>query len=772
LQLPLAPNLPICYHLLLIVLLGKETPAAYSLKHYIMKPFKRVLGYVKQEYRAVILSILCAVFVAILFALSLGAMLPLMKVMIGEEGLHGWINRAIVKNRSGISFIDVPLGENIVIKDADKSRQPKLRISSVKQGSPADGIGLRKQDVVLAVFLENDQNIQNPIISDPPVEDQIQVPVIPNRDDLLEKLAHAPSDSSIQLKIEHDDGSSDTVKFTVEPEPFYTHTANWLLSFVPRIQEFESKEELRTFKRDCIVKLIILMLIATIARCLFRFLQEYLVKKLSYRSIMRFRRDAYTNAIRMPLLHFSTRGVADTMSRFIQDSNRIHTGITTLLGKIVREPFTIIFLAIGAFAINAKITLFAMMGVPIAGFVISQLGRKMKKASKKTLENWSRMLGRLQESLQGIRIVKGYHQETQEEQVFEKINKRLIKQQFRMAKINAASGPLLESLGMTAACAAMIAASYYLTGEGMSTSDFFALVFLLGAIAESGRKLGNVFPRIQAANAAAERMCYLLDVPAEEEAAGARELGRLTQGLSMRSLSFTYPEQVEPALSGIDLEVRAGQTVAIVGPNGSGKTTLVSLIPRFYQPDEGVVLIDGQDIAEVTLASLREQIGIVTQQTIVFNDTVGGNIAYAKPSASREEIVEAAKRAYAHEFIEQLPNGYDSIVGEQGAKLSGGQLQRLTIARAILRDPAILIFDEATSQIDSDSEAKIQKAILEFTQGRTSFIIAHRLSTIIHADRIVVLEAGRIVAQGTHEELFESCKLYRQLYEMQFATHS
>ena len=428
-----------------------------------------------------------------------------------------------------------------------------------------------------------------------------------------------------------------------------------------------------------------------------------------------------------------------------------------------------ISLAVLAFAINAKITLFVMMGAPIAGFVISQLGRKMKKASKKTLENWSRMLGRLQESLQGIHIVKGYHQESQEEHIFEKINKRLIKQQIRMAKINAASGPLLEALGMIAACSAMIAASYYLAGDKMETSDFFTLVLLLGAMAESGRKLGNVFPRLQAANAAAERLCYLLDVPAEEEMKGAKELGRLREGLAMRGVSFTYPEQLEPALSGIDLEVKAGQTIAIVGPIGSGKTTLVSLIPRFYQPDGGVVLIDGQDIAQVTLASLREQIGIVTQQTIIFNDTVGANIAYANPTVSREEVNEAAKRAYAHEFIEQLPHGYDTIVGEQGTKLSGGQLQRLTIARAILRDPAILIFDEATSQIDSDSEAKIQKAILDFAQGRTSFIIAHRLSTIIHADRIVVLEAGRIAATGTHEELIIRCRLYRQLYEMQFA---
>ncbi len=733
-----------------------------------MKPFQRVLGYVKQEYRAVILSVVFALLTAMLFSLSLTALLPLMKVMMGEEGLHGWVYRAIIKDRSGIRFMDVPLRENIVASDTKQLRRPKLRISSIQKDTPADGVGLRQLDVVLAVNLENEHQEQTHN-SEASRKNQTPGILIPNRNTLLETLARAPAGSTVQLKIKHDDDSIETVHFKIDPEPYYSGTAYRLLRYVPSMQEFKTKEELLSFKLDCMVKVILLILAATIARCLFRFLQEYLVRKLSYRSIMRFRRDAFTNAIRMPLLHYSTRGVADTMSRFIQDSNRIHTGITTLLGKVVREPFVIIGLAVPAFIINAKITLYVMLGAPIAGFVIGQLGRKMKKAAKKALENWSRMLGRLQESLQGIRVVKGYHQESQEEQVFEKINKRLIKQQIRMAKINAASGPLLESLGMTAACTAMIFATHYMAGGHMSTSEFIVLVALLGAMAESGRKLGGVLPRIQAANAAAERMCYLLDVPAEKEIKGAKTLGRMEQGLEIRGVSFTYPEQMEPALSGIELKVKAGETVAIVGPNGSGKTTLACLIPRFYQPDEGEVLIDGQDIAQVTLASLREQIGIVTQQTIIFNDTVGANIAYANPTASREEVVEAAKRAYAREFIEQLPHGYDTIVGEQGTKLSGGQLQRLTIARAILRDPAILIFDEATSQIDSDSEAKIQKAILDFAQGRTSFIIAHRLSTIIHADRIVVLEAGRIVATGKHEELINRCRLYRQLYEMQFA---
>ncbi len=397
----------------------------------------------------------------------------------------------------------------------------------------------------------------------------------------------------------------------------------------------------------------------------------------------------------------------------------------------------------------------------------------MKRATRRTLENWSRLLAILRESLQGIRVVKGYHRERYEQDGFERIHQRLLKQQFRMGKIEAASGPLLEALAMIAACAAMIMAAYWLTDPAhkMPVSEFTTLVLLLGAMAESGRKMGNIYPRLQNANAAAERIYHLIDTPAEKDPPGARTLKPLSKSLEMHEVNFTYPNSMQPALSDINLTVKAGETVALVGPNGSGKTTLVSMIPRFFIPDTGTILIDGQDITQVTLRSLREQIGTVSQQMITFNDTMAANIAYGNPDESEERIMSAAKQAYAHEFIEQTNQGYQTIIGEQGATLSGGQLQRIAIARAILRDPAILIFDEAMSQIDTDSEAKIQRALLEFSRDRTSFIIAHRLSTIINADRIVVLDAGRIIAQGSHQELLESCRLYRQLYEVQFAAN-
>ncbi|HOM77524.1 MAG TPA: ATP-binding cassette domain-containing protein, partial [Anaerohalosphaeraceae bacterium] len=266
---------------------------------------------------------------------------------------------------------------------------------------------------------------------------------------------------------------------------------------------------------------------------------------------------------------------------------------------------------------------------------------------------------------------------------------------------------------------------------------------------------------------AAERVFAVIDEPREPEVPGAFDLKPLQKDIVFEDIAFTYPGSLQPALKGVNLTVPAGKTVAVVGPNGSGKTTLVNLIPRFFEPDSGRILIDGQDIHKASLASLRDQISLVTQQVVTFNDTIANNIAYSKPGASMDEIVRAAKMAYAHEFIEPLPDSYNTLIGESNAGFSGGQLQRIVIARAILKNPKILIFDEAMSQIDADSEAKIHAALEAIMKDRTCFLIAHRFSTVISADFIVVMDGGRIAAQGRHEELMASCGLYKRLYETQ-----
>ena len=700
---------------------------------------RRVLGYVKPQLPMAILAVFCGFLAAGLLAINVAAMLPLMRVMIEDEGLDGWVNRAIVKDRSGIDFFPQHITDQTDLAAAKVG----LRVKGIELRSVAESAGVKPADLALSISWGESSDISAQAA-------------------LLAQLAEAPSAVPLTLTIKRSDGPVETVVFEMDPPPFYKPIANWFLGFVPDGQGAE-------FKRNCIVLMIVLMVVATLARCGFRFVQEYLVCRISFRSITQLRMDAYKNTIRLPLSHFSSQGVSDTASRFIQDTVCINAGISMVFGKLIREPFTMLFLVAGALIINAQMTLIVMTGAPLAAWVISKLGRKMKQATRRSLESWSGVLARLQESLLGIRVVKGYHREDHEYQEFLAVNNQLLRQQFRMAKIEAASGPMLESLGMLAASVGMVFAAYWMTEGNMAISDFFTLLILLATMAESGRKLGDVYPRLQVSNAAAERVYHLIDTPAESDPPAAVELPRLSRELEFRDINFTYPASPTPTLCDINLKVDAYQTIAIVGPNGSGKTTLLSLIPRFFLPDSGSILIDGQAIAAASLSSLRSQIGIVTQQTVIFNTTIAANIAYGRLDATEQEIISAAKRAYVHEFIEQTENGYQTIVGEQGMTLSGGQLQRLAIARAILRDPAILIFDEAMSQIDSDSEVKIQKAIDEFSRDRTSFIIAHRLSTVINTDRIIVLDRGAIVADGTHQQLLDGCDLYRQLYQMQFA---
>ena len=320
---------------------------------------------------------------------------------------------------------------------------------------------------------------------------------------------------------------------------------------------------------------------------------------------------------------------------------------------------------------------------------------------------------------------------------------------------------------MIAGAGAIIVGMAWVTHDNLDPTEFLAMLGLLGGAAEATRKTSDIWNKIQQANAAAERVFAVLDNEREPEKPDATVLPPVAGNVDFRNVVFTYPNAEQPALRSVNLTVTAGHNIAIVGANGSGKTTLANLLPRFYDPDSGEILIDGHVIRDVTLESLRSQIGMVTQQTITFNDTIAANIAYGRSDATHDEIVAAAEKAFAHEFVSQLPDGYDTVIGEQGMGLSGGQLQRIVIARAILKNPAILIFDEATSQVDADSEAKIHKAIEEVMQDRTTFIIAHRFSTVVAADVIVVMDRGRIVAQGQHEELIQTCPIYQGLYETQ-----
>jgi ATP-binding cassette, subfamily B, bacterial MsbA len=417
--------------------------------------------------------------------------------------------------------------------------------------------------------------------------------------------------------------------------------------------------------------------------------------------------------------------------------------------------------------------------VPIAFFVLTRIGRTLKRATRRLLERMTSIYKILQESFLGIRVVKAFAREAGERRRFREATRDYSKRAIWFINLDAMSGPIIELLAVIAVGAALLAGAYLviekqthlfgfeIVSAPMEAETLLELYALLASIADPVRKLSSVFTRIQSAYAASDRIFTYLDrQPMMRPNTDGPILERHHQEIEFRNVCFSYTPAV-PILAGVSLTVAHGETIAIVGKNGCGKTTLLNLISRFYDPNHGAVLIDGQDIRTANLRSLRRQIGIVTQDTFLFDGTVLMNIAYGRPRATREQIEEAARQAHAHEVILGLPNGYDTPVGEAGHALSGGQRQRIALARAFLLNPSILILDEFTNQADTVAEMEIHRILQEFRQGRTMFVITHRLNTLEIADRIVVLDEGRIAATGTHGELLKSCSLYQRLYEAQ-----
>jgi ATP-binding cassette subfamily B protein/subfamily B ATP-binding cassette protein MsbA len=530
-----------------------------------------------------------------------------------------------------------------------------------------------------------------------------------------------------------------------------------------------------------LVVLVVVLLVATIVKDGFLALSSFLVDRVAHLATFDLRKQFYRRTLRMDLAKFSESGTSDLLSRFTHDVNSVADGIQTLFGRAVREPLKMVVCLACAAYISWQLLLLSLILAPPTGFLIGLLAKTLKRANRKSLEQMSSLYGILVESFSGIKVVKAFTMERYERKRFHATSKMCYRKAMRIALFDGMINPITEVMGISMISLAILFGAYlvineqnYLWGIKMSEQPLSLpalMVFygFLAGVSDPARRLTEVFNKLQRAAAAADRVYQLLDrEPTISDPPRPRALPRHHRELVFERVSFAYTPQ-QTVLEDIDLRIPFGETIALVGPNGCGKTTLANLIPRFFDPIAGSVRVDGIDLRDVRLRDLRSQIGLVTQETLLFDDTVYNNIRYGCPHATRPQVLEAARQAHAHKFIEQkLDRGYDTVVGQGGGRLSGGQRQRIALARAILRDPAILILDEATSQIDLESEQLIHKVLEQFTRHRTTVIVTHRLATLALANRIVVVQGGRIADIGTHDQLLGRCDLYRRLHQIQF----
>ncbi|GAA4377817.1 ABC transporter ATP-binding protein [Hymenobacter koreensis] len=505
---------------------------------------------------------------------------------------------------------------------------------------------------------------------------------------------------------------------------------------------------------------------------LFRYLSLRLVARVRARVIRNMRATLYQNVTRLPLGFFSSTRKGDIMSRFTNDVQEVEVSVINTLQSVVREPLTIIGYFIVLFSMSVKLTLFTLILLPISGGLIAGVSKRLRQHAKMSQSTLGHMLSVIEETLGGMRVIKAFNAEPYVTEKFHEQNEQYTKTQRRIDNTRDLASPFSEFAGvMVVAGLLYYGGSLVLGGEaGLGAAAFITYIILFSQILVPAKALSSSFSNIQRGLVAGERVLSIIDTePTIKDKPGAETLPAFRGEIEFRNVGFSYGgENARNVLEEINLTVAKGKTVALVGPSGGGKSTLADLVPRFYDPTAGQILIDGHDLRDCTVHSVREQMGIVTQESILFNDTIFNNIRFNKHDATEAEVMEAAKIANAHEFIVASPEGYNTFIGDRGARLSGGQRQRLSIARAILRNPPILILDEATSALDTESEKLVQEALTRLMANRTSIVIAHRLSTVQHADEIVVIQHGRIVERGTHDALSARPDgLYARLSRMQ-----
>jgi ABC-type multidrug transport system fused ATPase/permease subunit len=765
--------------------------------------FRRACRYLWPYWPMMLVSVIAALFVGLATAGSLGALLPIMKVLIHGDTVQAWRYRQSAEVRLGVSLS----------QDHDV-----VQITHADAGGPAANAGMGIGTVIdAAPPLASAQQSPFP---DPEQADKKYAAAY-RAGEIMRRIALA-DDQPLELSF-HDKAVNAPDQANVlsrqaairpNPDVWYGPALLAIVGYLP----------IQPVKSVAVVfgAFTLIALIGQIAR----FFQEHLSDKAAILAVNNIRRHLYNRVLHVPLQLFGTQGTSDVTSRLVSDADNLQDGFKTVLGQSIQEPIKALMAFAVALYLSWQLTIFIVAFSPIMALIVRKFGKKMRRASRAALQSSAVMLGQIEGTLMGIRVVKAANAQRFERRRYMKIMQSLMREQIRMSRIDAISAPVMETFIMLMAGVVVLFATYLVLIKGSLTPDHFIDVMIaLALIAESLRRFSKVNNALQKSNAAAARIFQVMDLPIEGHdskvtnettdtrrdesincatipttfSGGAQphgfpadesqreepqilsrgKLAPLRTGIEFKQIRFSYPNATSPALDDIDLYVPKGQSVAIVGRNGSGKTTLLALLPRFYDAQSGRVLIDGVDIRSVTLASLRRQISIVTQDSVIFPGTIAENIAYGNPLARpgqpdtqartqlRSEIEDAARRAFAHDFILDKPSGYDTLLGEMGGQLSGGQKQRLCIARAILRKSPILILDEATSQVDAESEHLIQQAIEQLMHERTTFVIAHRFSTIVSADTIVVMERGKIVGQGKHDELLQNCPIYQQLYERQ-----
>lgn len=752
----------------------------------IMKNFARLVRFAWPYRYRFALSLACAMLVAALGTLSITAVYPLMKILFYEsENCQTWVAQKIDTLQNDIRLNEGRIAELDEVAGLGNLSDPAflgplkehIRRLSVERDSSRLAFFKAEQEadaVAPATFLGHRAGGDKEKLTRLGRELQAADARLNELKRFNDRHA-ATKQTTSDLDVRRADLRKDQKK-----------TRYWLNGYIwlqPRVIKYLPEDGFRA-----LLLLLGIVMGANAMKGFFLFLQEVLVADVMQLTLFDIRNFFFRRTIALDLSSFGDQGSSELMSRFTNDMDSLSQGLNTLLSKVIREPLRAVTCLGFAMFLNWRLTCLTLVLVPISALTANRAGRVMKRAVRRSLESMSNIYKILQETFQGIVVVKAFTQERRERRRFFNETKSLYKKSVKVATIDAMSDPVLEMLSLSMVSIALLAGAYLvlkktifldlgiiriqLASQRMQIEDLLTLYAALAMISDPVRKLANVHSRIQRASAASDRICALMDrQPLVADRPKAVRMPRHHDMIEFENVVFGYNDR-EQVIRTLSLSVRHGETIALVGPNGCGKSTLFNLLPRFYDVHSGAIRIDGHDIRDVSLRSLRRQIGMVIQDTILFEATIAQNIAYGSPHANHAMVVEAAKRAFAHQFISGFPDGYETLVGERGLGLSGGQRQRIALARAMLRDPAILILDEATSAVDIQDEALIRKAIEEFARGRTTFLITHSLGTLQCADRIALMNAGRIEAVGTEVELRRSSSLYRRLHEIHFHRES